>query len=333
MQNKKILRGLINFFAKKKFINFFFEQLDIDTVFLNYHRVISDIDYQKKFRPNNDLVVSKSIFEQQIKYLKKNFNVISINDIHKNPNLKRKIVITFDDGYFDNMQNAIPILKKYKCPAIIYIVTGLLNQEIYPWWIRLWEIIESKNSIILNNSKIDLSKKDLKIKAYHFYSEKMKFMKLKDQKIFFSKINENLNYSNANKKKMFLSKKNLENISKEKIIEIGCHTHTHPNLKILNTNELTQEIIKSKYILQKILKKEINHFSIPYGTKNTYTLDTIKILKQFKFKTIVTTEHGNYDKKKLYEIPRIGIGNNDLSDTLYSKAVGFDSFINKIISR
>ena len=38
-------------------------------------------------------------------------------------------------------------------------------------------------------------------------------------------------------------------------------------------------------------------------------------------------------KKKLFRIPRIGIGNNDLETSLYSKAIGFDSFINKILKR
>ena len=104
-----MLRQITNYCAKN-LTKVLFNFLDIDTVFLNYHRVISDEEYFKNNRPDDDLIVSKSVFEKQIKYLKKNFNVISINDINKNFNLK-KIVITFDDGYFDNFENAFPILK------------------------------------------------------------------------------------------------------------------------------------------------------------------------------------------------------------------------------
>ena len=62
--------------------------------FLNYHRVISDEEYSVKQRPNNDLIVTKSTFDKQIRYLKENFNVISINQIDKDVQQKRKVVIT-----------------------------------------------------------------------------------------------------------------------------------------------------------------------------------------------------------------------------------------------
>ena len=85
-----MLRQITNYCAKKNLTKVLFNFLDIDTVFLNYHRVISDEEYFKNNRPDDDLIVSKSVFEKQIKYLKQNFNVISINDINKNFNLKKK---------------------------------------------------------------------------------------------------------------------------------------------------------------------------------------------------------------------------------------------------
>ena len=48
--------------------------------------------------------------------------MLFINDINKNFNLKNSA--NLDDGYFDNFENAFPILKEYNCPAIIYIVTS-----------------------------------------------------------------------------------------------------------------------------------------------------------------------------------------------------------------
>ena len=138
---QKLLRHIANYFAKKKFTERALNYLNIDTVFLNYHRVITDEEYLRKNRPDDDLIVSKSIFEKQIIYLKENFNVISINDINKNLKFKKKIVITFDDGYFDNFENAFPILHKYNCPAIIYIVTSFLDNKNFPWWLKIWQII------------------------------------------------------------------------------------------------------------------------------------------------------------------------------------------------
>lgn len=328
-----MFRQITNYFAKKDLTKVLFNFLDIDTVFLNYHRVISDEEYSKNNRPDDDLIVSKSVFEKQIKYLKQNFNVISINDINKNFNLKKKIVITFDDGYFDNFENAFPILQKYNCPAIIYIVTSFLDNKNYPWWLKIWRIIEANEHIFYDQKKIDITNKSSKINTYNFFCEKIAMMKNSEQNSFFNIINKDLNNNRIDKINEFLSTDDIINLSKSEFIEIGCHTHYHQNLKILSDEELYDEISKSKLILEQTLDKEINHFSIPFGTTDRFSERSLELLKKFNFKTIVTTENGNFRNNKILRIPRIGIGNNDLNDTLYSKALGFDSFINKILNR
>ena len=158
-------------------------------------------------------------------------------------------------------------------------------------------------------------------------------MKHSEQNSFINIISKDLNNNRIDKINEFLSTDDLINLSKNELIEIGCHTHYHQNLKILSEEELNDEINKSKLILEQTLNKKVNHFSIPFGTSNRFSKRSIKLLEKFNFKTIVTTENGNFRVKKNLRIPRIGIGNNDLNDTLYSKALGFDSFINKILKR
>ena len=333
MGNKKSLRQITNFCANNKLTTLIFDFLKINTVFLNYHRVISDQEYLNEKRPNNDLIVTESNFEKQIKYLKQNFNIISINDIDKNLKQKKNVVITFDDGYFDNFRNALPILKKYECPATIYIVTSFLNNKNYPWWLKIWKIIEKNEHLTYNQKKINISDNKSKLKVYHFFCKKIFSMKQLEQNSFFSEICKDLNQIPIIKKDEFLSDNDLKRLDESKLIEIGCHTHTHQNLKLLDDNELKYEINSSKNILEQMLRKKINHFSIPFGTKDSFTEKTIKSLQKFNFKTIVSTEHGNFNKENLFTIPRIGIGNDDLEESLYSKALGFDSFINKILNR
>ncbi|MAV56498.1 MAG: hypothetical protein CMI79_03090 [Candidatus Pelagibacter sp.] len=72
---------------------------------------------------------------------------------------KKKIVITFDDGYKDNIINALPLLRKYNCPAIIYVTTGFLDNHNTAWWLKVWDII-------LNCKEIYFDKKKNKFKQY-----------------------------------------------------------------------------------------------------------------------------------------------------------------------
>ena len=334
MNFKNNIKKLFYYLSKK---NFFIRSLGIkdkNIVFLNYHRVLSDEEFNKKNRPDDDLVVSAGNFEKQIKFLSENFNVISINDIQNNNYSKKgRIVITFDDGYFDNLNNAFIILKKYKCPSTIYISTAFLDNENYPWWLKIWDIIFNNNELVVDGEKYDLSKKELKYKTYKFLSKKIILLNQNDQKVFFDKIIKNNNLEKKYEKNDFLNKNNLKTLSKSQLIEIGCHTHFHQNLKILDNLELEEEINKSKKILEEIINKKVNHFSIPFGTKDTFSKEILKKIQEKKFKNIVNTEHDLFNINKLSEIPRIGIGNNDLENRLYSKAIGLDSHINKLLGR
>jgi len=46
----------------------------------------------------------------------------------------RAIALTFDDGYRDNLEVALPVLHDLGLPATFYLVPGLLDRTVRPWW-------------------------------------------------------------------------------------------------------------------------------------------------------------------------------------------------------
>ena len=98
---------------------------------LMYHR----FGYEKQ-----TLFVTPKNFERQMKYLKRNnYNVISLNELvdglRANRRFKHAVVITIDDGYLDNYKYAYPVLKKYRFPATIFLITNFIgnNQDFMNW--------------------------------------------------------------------------------------------------------------------------------------------------------------------------------------------------------
>ena len=63
---KKKLIKIIDNISQKKITDVFLDLIDVDTVFLNYHRVLSNDEFQNKNRPDDDLVVSAQIFDKQV---------------------------------------------------------------------------------------------------------------------------------------------------------------------------------------------------------------------------------------------------------------------------
>ncbi len=88
-----------------------------------YHSISND---------NSDLSISLVNFEKQIKFLKDlNFETIEFDDINKAK--RNSFILTFDDGYKDNLTNALPILKKYNYTATCFVVSDLIGKS------NLWD--------------------------------------------------------------------------------------------------------------------------------------------------------------------------------------------------
>ena len=96
---------------------------------LMYHS-INDND------PKNKMVLPINMFKEQMLWLKENdFNTLTLDEamialendsIPENP-----VVITFDDGYIDNYENAFPILKENNIKATFFIITTFVDNGYY----------------------------------------------------------------------------------------------------------------------------------------------------------------------------------------------------------
>ena len=268
---KKLINNILSIFSSKIITRIFFNS----HLVLMYHRVVPDKEYDYSINPNFGLSVSLSSFEKQIKFLSDNYNIVSINDLlNKSNNTKNsnKIIITFDDGYKDNLIYALPVLEKYNVPATIYCTSRFIEGESWTWWYGLWDYIYQNNSISL----YIVNKKYF----YKFHYLNDKFLAYKK----ISKLLKNLNYLEQKKimlqildfKKLekytdlFLNWNDLIKLKSSPLITIGAHTISHPSLAYLSDAEALEEIQASKKIIEEKINKKVLHFAYPYGTKSDF---------------------------------------------------------------
>lgn len=111
------MRSLIN--AHTVYLNDADVPDGIKLTVIMYHSITNN---SKKI---SDYAVSTEMFDSDIKYLSDNgFSFINTEDLknyiyYNFPLPKKSIMITFDDGFFDNYTNAFPILQKYNAKAVI----------------------------------------------------------------------------------------------------------------------------------------------------------------------------------------------------------------------
>lgn len=118
-----------------------------------------------------DYIISPTTFEQDLQYIQeKGYTTITISDLinyvyNDNPIPEKSIIITFDDGHYNNYGYAVPLLKKYNMKAVISIVgkytdtyseTNETNLNYsYLRWVDIKELIDD-GTIEFQNHSYDL---------------------------------------------------------------------------------------------------------------------------------------------------------------------------------
>lgn len=93
-----------------------------------YHSLLKDTKLQ------NDYTISPTLFENDLKYLTGNgYTTVTVEDlidyVYHGKDLPDKcIMLTFDDGYYNNYYYAYPLLKKYKCRAVISPIASMTEK-------------------------------------------------------------------------------------------------------------------------------------------------------------------------------------------------------------
>jgi peptidoglycan/xylan/chitin deacetylase (PgdA/CDA1 family) len=257
---------------------------------LVYHRVVKDEQIEEALELG--LTVSFSNFERHIKELKSKYKICSMNEFVEN--LKKKtnefmIAITFDDGYKDNLYQALPILAKHEVPASIYITTRFLNKDVNIWWYELADIIQNRTEINFQYQEKKfyflLENKKQKLTAYQNLIKLFKNLRIDKQNELMEKITNTKKRKNYSK--ICLNSEEILMLEKNPLITIGSHGHNHLNLKILSDDEVKYEITKSLEILENLLNRKVKHFAYPFGGKDQVSIREYNIIEDMDFDSAV----------------------------------------------
>jgi len=270
---------------------------------LLYHRVLDKFDPLRPSEPD----IKR--FNKQMKWIKRFYNVLDLADAVSKLLMDqlppRALCITFDDGYKDNYQNALPILEKHELTATFFVATGFLNGGI------MWNdtVVES-----LRNTK----QKNLDLRGYGIGCYDI----CEDRTECLGKIINDLKYLSFHDRArvvtdlpdilkvpapvgLMMTEKDV-NVLHRRSMGIGGHTVNHPILSRLSTQQARQELENGKQTLEQIIGERVALFAYPNGKPgNDYQQEHADMVKQAGFDAAVSTVWGVAAKESdLYQLPR-----------------------------
>ena len=288
MNKRNIVIGMLNkskaTFICPRITRFIKRNLTI----LAYHRVS---EYNQNCPLDDNLIsTSPEEFEKQVRYLKANYDCIdfaTLSEILKgkippSPPWQRggfrgnALIITFDDGYKDNYDNAYPILKEHRIPATIFIATEFIDKQHLFWWDKVAYTVKQFPGALFNINGFDTAsptqpkgyKFDLRLSSREDVIDEilliLKNLDDDERQNTIERLEEKLNVSIPQyvAETSLLTWQQIREMS-DNGIEIGSHTVSHPVLHKISHRQLTYELEQSKRKIEDEIGKEVIAFSYP----------------------------------------------------------------------
>lgn len=286
---------------------------------VNYHRI--DDPHRKdldSFKPN--ISATPGDFNEQMDYLAKWFNVISLQDVkewldnHKNLP-PYAALITFDDGYLDNYTSAYPILRQHNFPALIFLTTEHIGTDTPFYWDMAAYCFHhtERDQLTFPGGKTERwSNQEQLEQVSQRWIEFMKTLPQGEKQVHVQRLPEALGVSIAEGffKKLMMNWDQVRQMHKGGI-EFGAHTMHHPILTRISLAQVRAEVGGSKSRIEKELGEEVLSFAYPNGQSSDVNNPIKKIVADSGIRVAFTLLNGPSSqgevKRDPYAIRRIFI--------------------------
>lgn len=268
-----------------------------------YHSVLDD--------PNSvadslgGMIHSQEVFRGQMELLARDFRPVTLNEVAgfvggEEDLPERSVVVTFDDGYVDNLEMAMPILDRVGVPATFYITIDCIQNRRLPWPSRLrFSFRRTPKSTWTDETgkTWNLAGALEREQAFLTVCEHVAKLSGVAQELSVSGIETELECKLPDDSSKLMMTWEQVNALIRNGHTVGSHTMTHPNMAFVSLEEARREFAESKQQMEAHLSTRVTHFSYPCPALHpNWTEQTIAASRSCGYETAVTTTPGTVHK-------------------------------------
>lgn len=239
---------------------------------LAYHHVLPE---DHLFTRGTTLRHDPVEFERQMDYLVEHYRPIGLRELvdalDRREELRRAVVVTFDDGLADSLRIAMPILRRRRIPMTIFAVTSVIGNADLQWQHKLrWLVNQGLGEKVREAMTIEgfpPSREDESVEEYARHHYRVDLSEILEILV---KATGTTGAALAGRMRPYLEPEEMAEVDAE-LVEFGNHTHTHAILSALSEADQREEITRGRDVLRSIVGYEPLALAYPFGLKRHYT--------------------------------------------------------------
>jgi peptidoglycan/xylan/chitin deacetylase (PgdA/CDA1 family) len=299
---------------------------------LGYHRVAS-----KAENPGFDGVISADAaeFRRQVAYLRDRFRILRLeewlDDGERSIAREPCVLITYDDGYRDNFEVALPILEELRVPAAFFLPTDFLDRPQLFWWDRLAAIVKRTEVGRLRLDGLDLDLTTLsRDAAIAALVDPFLAMHPDDRPRALDQLQDRaeVELDEPELARTLMMDWGMARGLLKAGMAVGSHARSHRELALLDESHQHDELAGSKQRLEEQLRHAVVTLAYPYGVARAVSETTRRLAREVGYQAAFAFAGGinRPGPRDPMALARINIGATDAGDLFRARMVLTSSF-------
>ena len=276
------------------------------TLILCYHRVAEGVEdpFRLCVRPGN--------FAAHLEEMSRSREPSTLSDVSV-PSRRPRVVVTFDDGYRDNLVNALPIAESKGVPITFFVTSGILGTHNGFWWDRLGTLLRSRPPRVREidlpvggrNIRLPLGSSGIRADLDSVRSHLLP-LRVTEIERALDAVSEQWQVGSAPPPgAATLTPEDLRQLAASDTATIGAHTVDHVRLQDRTAQEQQDTIAGSKGELERSIGQAVSHFAYPFGGRSDFDDRSVDAVRSAGFDTACTTIPGTArSSTDPYRLPR-----------------------------
>ncbi|MET4215273.1 peptidoglycan/xylan/chitin deacetylase (PgdA/CDA1 family) [Bradyrhizobium sp. LB7.2] len=276
------------------------------------------------FQPNRHLEVTPEFLRATLSHLRSHeIDIVSMDELHERLVRgrfdRRFAAFTLDDGYRDNLDYALPVLREFDAPLAVYVASDFAEGTGRLWWEALEAVIAKTEQI-----EVKIGNAALRLDATTPAAKQAAFDRVHDwlralpgehdlkREIEALCTRYGVDMT-ALCRGLCLSWNEVKRFAADPLVTIGAHTISHCNLAKQSEEIATQEIAVSRARIEQALGRNVQHLAYPYGDRQAAGEREFALAATAGFKTAVTTRPGMLFAENaghMTALPRVSLNGN-----------------------